>query len=191
MRIPKPAALALTLAFIGIISINVALVLQNRTLKGEISAPPPWLPQVGTKIDQLAGVGLDGRRLELPFGTQQQRTLLFVFSTRCAVCNLNWPQWQSIAHSLQREPLRLVFANIESPIDGGYAKLYGIDRDTVFAQLDPAYQAALNLRLTPLTILLAPCGEVVHVWPGPLSNDETNDLLRGLKQKMKGGELHD
>lgn len=164
----------------AILCLNVALVLQNRTLKREMAAPPALLPQVGTKIERLEGVALDGSKIQVQLTGQDEETLLFVFSTRCAVCTLNWPQWQAISRSGQGRPLRLVYANIESPLGREYAKRYGIEDATVFAQLDPRYEVALNLRLTPLTILLGTDGEVEHVWAGLLEGEQLSDWGRRL-----------
>lgn len=179
--ITKPVAITLSAGALAILGLNVALILQNSTLKREMAAPPALLPQVGTRVAQLEGVSLDGSKLRISFGDQGNETLLFVFSTHCGVCNLNWPQWQSIAQSLEaRRLVRLVYANIESPLDLGYAKQYRIEGATVFAQLDPRYEVVLNLRVTPLTILLAGSGEVLHVWPGLLDTNDLSELRRTL-----------
>ena len=152
--IKNPIAFILLAGVLAILGLNVALVIQNRTLKKEMAAPPALLPQVGMRIEQLEGAALDGSKTQVSFTAQSEQTLLFVFSTRCAVCNLNWPQWQSIARSVQGSRLRLIYANIDSPLLREYVEQYGIDHATVFAQLDPRYQAALNLRLTPDTMLI-------------------------------------
>lgn len=136
--IRKPIAFILLAGALAILGLNVALVLQNRTLKKEMAAPPALLPQVGTRISQLEGAALDGSKVQVSFTGQRQKTLFFVFSTQCGVCALNWPEWQSIARSAQGRPLRLVYANIESSLDREYAGQYGIQDATVFAQLDPS-----------------------------------------------------
>src|SRR5690348_15542435 len=112
----KVVALAAAIGFAGILALNFALIRQNRHLKAELAAPPALLPKIGTRIDQLAGVALDGSQARVLFDGQARRTLLFVFSTRCAVCNLNWPQWQAITRSVPSQNFRLVYANIQSPI---------------------------------------------------------------------------
>jgi len=79
--------------------LNVALVVQNRALKAEVAVPRALLPQIGTKIGKLDGVGLTGSRIELPFGGDNRKTLLFVFSTTCHFCDLNWPAWRKVSQS--------------------------------------------------------------------------------------------
>lgn len=178
--IKRPLALVLLVGVLAILALNVALILQNRTLKRDIVAPPALLPQVGTTFQELEGVGLDGSKLQVSFARQRNETLLFVFSTRCGVCTLNWPHWQSIARALQGRPVRLVYANIQSPFNPGYAGQYGIRNATVFAQLDPRYEAALNLQATPITLLVSTDGRVDGVWAGLLEDGQLSDLLRTL-----------
>lgn len=178
--IRRPVAIILFTGALAVLGLNVALVLQNRTLKKEMAAPPALLPQVGTRVERLEGVAVGGSKIELSFNDQGEETLLFVFSTNCGVCKLNWPEWKSIAQSAQARSLRLVYANIESHLSPEYAERYGIGGATVFAQLDPRYEAALNLRLTPLTILLAKNGDVMRVWVGLLEGDQLSDLRRTL-----------
>lgn len=149
--IRKPVALILLAAAVAMFCINVALILQNRRLKAEMAAPAPLLPQVGTKIDRLEGIALDGTKVQVTFTGQTQETLFLVFSTQCGVCELNWPQWQSIARSARAQRIRLVYADVESPLSRQYAEQHGIDKATLFAELDPRCQVALNLRPTPLS----------------------------------------
>ena len=176
--IRKPVGVALLGAALVLVSLNIALTLQNRTLKREVFAPTALTPQVGTRIDRLEGVAPDGSKVEVSFDDASQQTLLFVFSDECRVCDLNWPEWQSVARSVNRERLRLLYANIESTLSPEYTKEYGIDSATVFAELDPRYQLILHLRVTPLTILLSGTGQVTHVWVGLLEGHQLSDLRR-------------
>lgn len=178
--ITKPVAVLLTAGVLAILCLNVALILQNRTLKERLAAPPALLPQVGIKIERLEGVSLDGSKIQVSLTGQEDETLLFVFSTNCGVCTLNWPAWEAVAQSIQGRPYRLLYATIESPLSKEYAAHHGIEDRTVFAQLDPRYEAALNLRLTPLTILLGKNGDVTRVWVGLLEGSQLSDLKRTL-----------
>ena len=178
--IRKPVAVVLSLGVLAILGLNVALILQNRTLKWEIAAPPALVPRVGTTINQLEGVALDGSRLQVPLAGQDDDTLLFVFSTRCGVCDLNWPMWQSITRAIQGKPYRLVYASIAFTLDREYARQHQIEGATVFAQLDPRLQLELNLTITPLTILFGSNGNVEKVWAGFLEGDQLADLRRSL-----------
>lgn len=191
--IRKPIAIILFVGALAILGLNVALVLQNKTLKEEMAAPPALLPKIGTRIGQLEGAALDGSKVQVSFTGQRQEPLFFVFSTRCGVCALNWPQWRSVARLAQGRPLRLVYANIESPLDREYAGQYGIQDATVFAQLDPRYEAALNLRLTPETILIGKSGTIEYVWPGLLNQQSLQEILSHLSPTngTKGGEPYE
>ena len=176
----KSIALILCMGAAAVICLNIALILQNRRLKEELVAPPALVPKVGTRIDGLRGIALDGSKIQLPFTGQGKETLLFVFATNCGICTLNWPTWQSIARSIQGKPFQLVYADVMSPMSEHYVEEYHIAGARIFAQLDPEDEVALNLRLTPLTILLANNGEVEKVWVGLLDGQQLSDLKRRL-----------
>lgn len=178
--IRKSAALVLCVGVVALIGLNIALLLQNRKLKQQLVAPPDLVPKIGTRIDALEGIALNGSKIRLPFTGQGKETLLFVFSTDCGVCSLNWPTWQSIAQSIPNGSYRLAYADVMSHMTETYAQEYRIAGAPVFAELDAQNQAALNLRLTPLTILLSSNGEVERVWVGLLEGKQLSDLERRL-----------
>jgi hypothetical protein len=180
LAIRKSIASLVLVGAIAVICLNVGLILQNRRLKAEIVAPPGLVPKVGAKIEALKGIAVDGSKIQLPFTGQGKETLLFVFATNCGICTLNWPTWQSIARSIQGKPFQLVYADVMSPMSEHYVEEYHIAGARIFAQLDPEDEVALNLRLTPLTILLANNGEVEKVWVGLLDGQQLSDLKRRL-----------
>lgn len=178
---PHAAALVIiATCCLVLLGADVAFFIQNRTLKKEIASPPALLPRVGARIERLEGLSLDGSKVEVPFSGRGEATLLFVFSTECGICNLNWPNWQAIARSVRNEPYRVVYADIQSRVGPDYLVRYGIEDATVLAEVDAGSQVALNLRVTPLTILLNGNGVVMRVWAGLLDRGQLSDLRHVL-----------
>ena len=169
--------LVLTVPFV---CLNAALVVQNRELKASRQPAHALLPALGTKISKLDGVGLDGARVSVLFPADGAKTVLFVFSTTCRVCDLNWPAWQGIVDSLNHRSYRVVYANIHSSLSSAYLTERGVLGGILFADLDPHSVVALNLGLTPLTVLLGRDGAVEEVWAGLLEGDE----LAGVRETL-------
>jgi hypothetical protein len=84
VRCQEAIAAILFAGVVVILSLNVALILQNRTLKREIATPPSELPQVGTKINRLEGVGLDGSKMQVSFTGLFPGTCLDTFAPQGA-----------------------------------------------------------------------------------------------------------
>jgi hypothetical protein len=163
-----------------LVCLNVALIIQNRELKRRISTPPGLLPTLGAKVSSLVGVGPDRARVVVPFPAGGAKTLLFVFSTTCGVCDLNWPAWQGIAGSLDRRSYRVVYVNLHSAISSEYITKHGVFGGAVLAELDPHSIVALNLRVTPMTVLLGSDGVVEEAWAGLLEGDELASVRAAL-----------
>lgn len=168
----KLTNVALVILSVVMLSLNVALAVQNRRLKAEVAVPQALLPQSGKKVQKLEGVGLDGSRMNLQFDVDRRKTLLFIFSTTCGICDINWPAWKSIQRTTNVRQYRLVYANIRSSLPAIYLSKHDVYGEVIFADLDPRSIVTLNLTLTPLTVLLGSDGTIENVWPGLLEGDE-------------------
>lgn len=107
--------------------------------------------------------------------------MLFVFSTTCRICDLNWRSWETLASGLDGAHYNLVYANIGQGLTSKYLSDHPIARTAVFDQLDPRDIVELNLRATPITILLDVDGRVEQVWLGLLDNARLADIRRAIK----------
>jgi hypothetical protein len=162
--------------------LNIALILQNRALKAPEVVPASMLPPRGTKVDRIDGLSLDGASMQVGFGGDHRRTLLYVFSTTCGVCKVNWPNWQALNKTVDTRSFRLMYANINSEMSREYLDTHGLPADKVFAQLDPRSRAALNLQVTPLTIMLGDDGTIERYWAGALQQEDLSEI-----QKLMSG----
>lgn len=169
-------------ACIVLLGFNIAFFVQNRELKSEAGKPSRGLfPTPGLKASSLSGTDRNGLRESLQFGTEKNKTLLLVFSTKCPVCELNWPAWQAITEvGDEPRPYRLAYANINSLFSDDYLLGHHFTDSALFASTDPRTIRELNLGITPLTIILTPQGEVERVWAGLLREDDKNEITKAL-----------
>jgi hypothetical protein len=165
-----------------LVCLNTALVIQNRQLKARGQTAAALLPALGTKISKLDGVGPQGGRVSVLFPTDGPKTVLFVFSTVCHYCELNWSAWHGIVSSLNRRSYRVVYVNIRSSLSSGYLTEHGVYDGTVFSELDPRSVVALNLGITPVTVLLGRDGAVEEAWPGLLEGAELAKVRETLSR---------
>jgi hypothetical protein len=177
------------LLVLAVLVLNVALILQNRKLKQAASAPPQGLvPTVGSMVKRLEGTRLNGSHFAVPFDHDSAPTLLLVFSVNCHFCDLNWSRWTSLAQSLQGRRVRIVYVNHNSPLTTDYLQLHGVFEGQVYNQLDPKYEVALNLRVTPLTVLLDANGRVENVWAGVLDEADFSHLQSAIASELLHGQ---
>jgi hypothetical protein len=172
--------------------LNIALILQNRALKAPEVAPASMLPPRGTKVDRIDGLSLDGAPMQVGFGNDHRKTMLYVFSTTCGVCRVNWPNWNALNQTIDNKSFKLMYANINSEISKEYLDSHGLSADKVFAQLDPRSKAAPNLQVTPLTIMLGDDGTIERYWAGALQKEDISEiekLMSGSRSRWLLGGL--
>lgn len=175
---PHLSSLVFPVASALLLCANLALIIQNRSLK--VAPPVTVAPTVGAKIDDLTGILSDGTKATLPFGKDAKKTALFVFQPACGFCKLNWPNWQALAKSADRNMYRLVYANISSnpKLPEDYLHQYDLPSADVFTQLDPRITTTLRLHVTPITMILGRDGRVEHYWVGALKPEEFREITR-------------
>lgn len=164
---------------------NLLLVRENRGLRALLSERQRSLePQVGAVVASLSGHDLDGNGFTVDYGQDSRKTLVFVFSTKCRVCDRNWPYWQGIIRSVEKGSFRLVFVNLLSPLSADYIAKYNLARFSVIADLDPKHIVEYNLRLTPQTILINPNGVIEKVWTGVLRGERLEEVAQALHMNL-------
>jgi hypothetical protein len=181
------SAVALVLAAL-LACTNFMLIRQNGELRkvldqlntsrqlrpGEIAAP-------------MKGKDIHGSALELTYGEDRRKTLLLVFSPKCQFCDQNWPIWNSISNTVNRDMVRMAFINIGANISNSYVNEHHLESAFLIATLEPWSREAGKLHSTPQTILLDRNGRVERIWSGVLSNEahhEVGDLVSmGVKRE--------
>jgi len=167
--------------FIALVAVDWLLLRQNSTYErarqAEIAASGP---KVGTVVPPLDGVDVSGAPVSVDHSSAGRPTLLFVFSTECPICTLNWPRWETLARRLDSKRCRLVYANVAGPMGRQFLNEHGLNGVTVLARLDPRTLEAYSLHATPMILVIGPDSRIKRVWLGRLKDNDIPDLEETL-----------
>jgi hypothetical protein len=138
-------------------------------------------PPVGLPFPSLHGLTPTGGRLDLDTSNLTTKVLVFVLSSNCEACEINWPTWERLASSDKQ--IRTLFVDLPGTATAEYLKRHHLTGETVLSGLDPRMQIGLNIRATPTTVILDKHGKIVHSWTGVLAKSDETEALRSLGSK--------
>src|ERR1044072_7164161 len=162
-----------------LVALNVGLIVQNRTLKAAagsgggsraIVLPP------GKSVPALSGLDSEGRQLVFDYGSDPRKTLLLVFSPRCAYCTKNMPNWNALTLGLDGKQFRVVAVSTMSEGVKEYVEKHGFKNVPVITTPDPKDKVAYEMNITPQTVLIGADGTVEKVWTGLIQGAEREDI---------------
>jgi peroxiredoxin len=179
----KVIEILLWLAGLGVLAENIFLFLQNRRLSEAL------VPQitVGTQLQMLAGLALDGRLEQATIPAAGSKLLIITFSPGCPACQANQDGWMRLVSALEQKGVRVLWVS-RDPIEitRDYCLKHGIPLSDVLA--DPPYRtfAQLGLARVPNTLLVGAEGRVEKVWAGALDQAGWNTMFTyfGERQEM-------
>ncbi len=182
-QIGKRKILFLALLGTVLIALNVALVIQNRKLKAiaanaggsrAIVLPP------GKALPTLSGFDTEGRQRVFDYGSDARKTILLVFSPRCAYCTDNMPNWKAITQGVDDKAFRVIAISTLSEGAKEYADKHGLHGIPVIADPDPKNRVAYEMNITPQTVLVSADGTAEKVWTGLIQGAERDEIERQL-----------
>jgi peroxiredoxin len=180
-QINRAVVLLCCLGGLLLLSADAMLLRQNQELRRLATAHLSSLqPRVGAVVSSLSGLDVDGNKISVAFGQDPRKTVLFIFSLSCGVCQENWPAWQRVMKGLDRRAFRLVCVDLSSQVTQDYVTQHDLNGVPVVAQLDPGDLIRYSLRLTPQTIVVARNGVIRRVWTGLLEGSrlrQVEDIL--------------
>ena len=186
-RIGKRRMAFFVLLGLMMMALNVALVVQNRALKAAASNPGGGRSIVlkpGKVLPTLAGMDTDGRELKFPFGADQRKTVLLVFSPRCPYCAQNMPNWQAIARGIDSKSFRVVAVSTSSEGVKEYVAKHELTNLSVIADIEPKNRVEYEMNLTPQTVLIGPDGTAEKVWTGRIGAAERDEVEQRLGVRL-------
>lgn len=176
-QVPRSLGVLLVGLCFALLAVDGFLLDRNASLRALSSEYFRLLqPPVGRVVPPLSGVGPDGKQVVVEYGKDARKTILFVFSPTCHVCDVNWPTWQALSKRIDPKSYRLVFVNISTALPQDYAVEKGIAAYVVISRLDPVAGAVYNLHATPETVVLSDFGRIESVWVGPLSGGALREV---------------
>ena len=109
-RFSRVLEFLLALAELAVIAINVVLLRQN------LSPRQTLAPQItlGTRLENLSGVALDGRLQQLALPSADSRLVIITFSPSCPACQANQEGWMQLASTLEQQRIRTSYLGLYS-----------------------------------------------------------------------------
>jgi peroxiredoxin len=182
-RIGKKRLSFFVLLGVTLVTLNVALVIQNRALKAAAGNPGGGRSIVlkpGKVLPALTGMDTEGRELTFGFGADPRRTVLLVFSPRCPYCNENMPNWKAIARGIDAKSFRVVAVSTSAEGVKEYVAKHELTNVSVIADVEPKNRVEYEMNLTPQTVLIAPDGTAEKVWTGRIGAAERGEVEERL-----------
>jgi peroxiredoxin len=178
----KALEILLWLAALGVLAENVVLLRKNRQLR---EALPPQIT-VGTRLQMLSGLALDGRVEPVTLPSASSKLLIITFSPGCPACQANQEGWMRLASALKQRGTRVLWVSRDSiEITAEYCMKQDIPvSDTV---ADPPFKTYLQLgmALVPNTVLVGSDGRVEKVWAGRLDQGGWNSLFAYFGERQE------
>ena len=175
----------LVVACVALSGLVVALAVQNRSLKRQLShgggTPPPQFAP-GDVVSAFPVVSDTGETRTIVFGEGEAKTLLLVFSSTCPACKETMPVWRQLLASPPTNGVRVVGLQTDR-LDGNPAspaELAAAFPFPVYGYKRPSPDPLVKVPFIPAAIVIDAKGIVLHAWFG-VPGDEA---LRGLKEAL-------
>jgi hypothetical protein len=149
-------------------------------LSASSSQPPqPTLTAIGDTVPLVDGLRVDGTRAKVDF-QDLRPTLIYYFSPTCIWCDKNAAQ---VKHLIEQVGDRYkVIAVAATRVTAEEATEKGLKPELVISQVPVSTLKKAHLAVTPMTLLVAPGGEVSGVWSGAFTKSTVSEIL-GTTQK--------
>ncbi len=180
MRVPKPVVAAFVVLALGLVSLNVALVKQDRHLAALNRVYEADLHiDVGAKVPPLSGSAADGTPTIVTYNPGHPKTLLLVYERSCAECGLNWLSWQRLLNKIDPTRVRAVAVSMDAAgLSRQYIEQVGLTKARTVLLPDFQSIAMYRFRYTPQTILIGSDSKVEGIWSGLLDPHQLGDITR-------------
>lgn len=172
--------------------LNVALLVQNRTLKAAAATPSGSRSialKAGKVLPTLTGLDAEGHKLTFDYGADPRKTVLLVFSPRCPYCTENMPDWRALAQGIDPKSYRMVAVSLLSEGAKEYVATHGLSDVPVITDPDPKNRVAYEMNLSPQMVLIGPDGTAEKVWTGLLRGAERDEVEQLLGVKLPAPAL--
>ena len=173
----------------------IYLTYQNRQLKAMLDDPSRFFEktlQAGDSVPAVRAEDINGNEFSLTYSETAPYTLILWFSPTCSSCEDNIGLWNDIYRAHVPEKLRIVGFCACAAAEGREAATANALQFPVLAVTEQSIVDMYKGNLLPQTVLIAPSGQIIQVWPGALLDRQKNEVLASLRSigtiKMEGGE---
>jgi peroxiredoxin len=173
----------------------VYLVYQNRQLRQMVDDPARFFEKTlraGQTVPAIRAEDINGKEVGLTYSPDSPFTLVLWFSPTCSSCEDNFGFWQDVYRLSKPEKLRIVGFCACTVGEGKEVTVARQLNFSVLAATEPTIVDLYKGNLLPQTILIAPDGQIMNVWPGALLESQKKEILSILGSlhtiKPEGGE---
>jgi peroxiredoxin len=157
----------------------VVLMRQKRHLRSLIENPAQRYQTLrpNETVPAFTARDLGGRTQSIAYSAGEPHRLLLWFSASCPSCEDNLIFWEELYTSLQSEGIAILGICTDDP---SAAQQLVSDYDLHYPVLVPKRQSIVDAYRTnavPQTILISPTGTVLGIWPGPLRENQKDDII--------------
>jgi thiol-disulfide isomerase/thioredoxin len=161
---------------------NIYLLHLNKTLRtSPVATSRSVALPAGKEVKLISGIDVDGSPMNVD-PSKGKATVLMVYSPTCPYCELNWPNWSSLAKTDQDRNINFVAVDITGKAAPDFLAKKGIAQIRSMHRMDPQEIVDLNLILTPETILIGSDSKVIKAWYGVLSKENSAELNKMLSR---------
>ena len=153
------------------------LVNENRKLKNALKRPrgPVKILNPDEKVPSLLGINLEGEELKVEYPSSK-RTILFWFSSACPSCEHNLDFWKEIFQKHKSKNLRFFgVTHSQEEKTEKFVKKFQLEFPILIVS-DFSLLDQYKVEVIPQTMIIDPSGVVQKVWPGPLSENYTEEI---------------
>jgi len=162
----KRINLALNLAIVLVVILIGVVFAKNYLLPGRST---PQRNFRGTKVN-LTGIDW----------AHNEETLLLVLDEKCRFCTESAPFYQRLTQMATNSRVRLVAV---LPQEVAASRQYLHNLKVSIEEVRQSSLDAMRVEGTPTLILVDEKGEVMEAWPGKLSTEEENEVLKRIEAK--------
>ncbi len=178
-EVSKLTILINAILIVGLIAMNVAFYLQNKSIKAAIYNGEMTLA-LGQTMPPISGVDINGQNQIFNWKDDNRKTLLLVFSPKCGACIENMPYWKAILQQIDKSKFKVIVMSSISEGAEEFVEKYEIEDFPLVVEPDAKVYAKYLLHLTPQTVLLNSDGEIEKVWLGSIQPEQKESIEESL-----------
>ena len=169
------------------------LAYQNRQMQAVINNLPQFTTlNEGDRVPGLKAQDIDGRPVDLKYGTGQPFTVMFWFSPTCSYCAENMSFWNQLYYENDSDRVRVIGVCACDPDEAGILTEEHQLAFPVVCINEPYLLNVYHGNVLPQTLLITPDGYIGGAWPGALTNEQIDEIFTALAELnisiTEGGE---
>jgi len=176
----------LWLAIVALLVVNVVLFRQNKRLKTSFSFPEAVIVRRDQVLQDIGGVGLDGRfrSVAMP-SSPNKHLLLFTFSPVCSQCQLEEPLVVQLNQEAQKLGWQTLWISRGSPdATRDFARSHSIPDANFLVEVPHATYVKLGMAAVPQLIAVSNGGQVDQTWLGLLNPQTASEVSKFLNARV-------